>query len=151
MGYSHSAEAVNRVERFLNALKDSREDKVIWESADAKKLQYFIHSGLSAAETLKHPVFGELKRDWKIRLNKNIVTAERKVPISASTAIYVVYGVKDLYSLVGKLTELKDRERALSFPEIDLNSEEIDKLRMWCEANKFIYTYKERTVYVEKL
>ena len=79
MGYSLTLEAVVRVQKFRQTLKDSKEDEVTWQTIEPKKFQYYLHTGLIAAEHIEHPEFKELRAEWRIKMRGANIIATRKM------------------------------------------------------------------------
>jgi hypothetical protein len=145
MGYSNSIEAVNKVEGFLKTLLSSIDDVVAWRARDSKRLQYFIHNGLNAAEFLEHKDFKDLKNTWKIKARDGAVIAERKQPISVPL---LFSDVTDFYSVMTHIAQYKEQD--LQFTDVWFNDEEKEKLSKYCLANHISYTLEGKNLNVTR-
>lgn len=138
MGYSSNPDSITRVRRFLLKLKETKDDTVIWQTPDPKKFQYYLHSGLKAAELLQDPEFLTLKGTWKIKIKGSTVVASRKV-ISEPYAAIEVGKATEFYELISELTT----NPVSSIFNLTLSDEELGKFSRWCSTKDATFTYKE--------
>jgi hypothetical protein len=138
MGYSLNSAAVNRVQKFLQILKETKDDQVTWQTPAPKRFQFYLHCGLIAGEATEDPEFKDLKKEWKIRTKGALVIAQRRVLKSPSSVIQVGQS-SNFYDVI---TELSSNSNSMTF-EAQLNDEELEKLRKWCISKEATFSYKE--------
>jgi hypothetical protein len=152
MPYASSAHVIDRVESFLRILASTKSDTMTWRSTEPKKLQYYLHCGLSAAKITGHSDFRNLKNTWRVSVRGDLVIAKRKSPNYTETTALEITDAYDFFSIMTNLVRYKDLQSTIHFPApVNLDEREVEKLRLWCEANEFIFKYSEGALSVQKL
>jgi len=151
MGYNITLASVKRVEGFLNTLKNTKESVIGWRSSDAKQLQYQIHCGLKAAESIGVEEYKHLCKEWRIRqMGDKVMATRRDMTMSVSTAELLVDDVSDVYDIITNLVRHKDimNVQPVVFKDVILDSNDIAKLRKYCDSNDLILQIQEGEIRV---
>ena len=114
MGYSKSLRAVNRVRAQLNAMLTS-ETNIEFPSDNPSQLGFWIRDGLSAAITRGETQYAELRGKFQIRLKRNAVLAELRVPPIEMLRDMTIPGVSSTLEIIGAV--LHQRLPMMHFPD----------------------------------
>lgn len=132
MGYGYSQKSIETVSAYLDILLNAKGPTFF--STDAPtSLIYKLHRALGSAEKFNHPMYKELKKQWRLREKDNGILAEPRTSLSVDI---VCKEATDALDVVSYLINIMDKAYSVAFPNVPLD--EIDMIHEFTRDKNLI-------------
>lgn len=156
MGYTKNKNAIDRVESFLKLMVES-ETSLSWETADPRRLAYYLREGIASAEHMiaGRAVLGEEETDLyrsimelrlrfviKIKDNKVIASLRNEIPIAIASVenrdSAFLPNISTLTEIIGAISQyiFEDKKTQVVISNPDITEEEFDKLALYTQKKE---------------
>ena len=81
------------------------------------QLRYTLNEALHAAEVLEHPMFQTLRKEWRVKAEKDGVIAIRRLNVEDVTPS-LEFEVTDLFDVMETIIKNSEHNFTLSFPSL---------------------------------
>jgi len=148
MGYSTSARSVAKVKKVLDRLVNlAPDEKLQIETSDAKRLTYALHE---AFRTIKdnptsYTQYVDVVDNFRVRNKGVVVFIEPKGnligdvrELTEAIKSLVVPDVSSMLQLIGAVT--KHKVQRMTFPNAQLDSQELERFGKWCTSQGYSVT-----------
>jgi len=133
------------MKQYLDILRQTQDDQVIWESSNASRLQYLIHNALLTAEHHDIEGFADLKSMWMVKSKKEKVIAKRRGVYKNPDAALRFDDVKDAFGVVAKLIQHNSVKQPIVFVNLQLSAPDLIKIKTYSENEGYIFDYSAET------
>ena len=153
MGYTKNKNAIDRVESFLKLMVES-ETSLSWETANPRRLAYYLREGIASAEHRLGKVDAEnsiylrqiiqLRSKFVIKItdHKVIASLRNEIPIAIASVenrnSAFLPNISTLTEIIGAISQyiFEDKKTQVVISNPDITEDEFDKLALYTQKKE---------------